>query len=242
MKGSIYAYKNPGTGRWVYVGSTQTGDNLKRHRWHASSKVQRIDRWLQTFSRARKPLPIHICYCGHRRYFRWTDLSIAVANQLEAIKAEAIPYLVAACVESVPSLRVVSVQSLSRIASSQGNILRVILFELNDQYFAVLGLSRSLQPPLETPDWVTDATGAATIYDAFGNVVAGPLAFAYTGGPVTTKDGNVVLDGNYLAELPNSFNPVDGDVYLVKITLTSTAGGVYHIEDKVKVCTRRARD
>jgi len=56
--GSIYVYKNS-SGKPVYTGSTQDGNNLRRHRTHLRVGKSRFERWLLSFPEPR-PLPEHI--------------------------------------------------------------------------------------------------------------------------------------------------------------------------------------
>lgn len=116
----------------------------------------------------------------------------------------------------------------------------LVAFELNDQFITVFGLSRALQAPNATPDWVTDATGIATLYDELGNVVAGPLNFSYQAGPIVMPNGATSPGGNYAAPLPASFNAQAGSNYLCKITLTSGSGGTFHVEQNTSVQIRRS--
>jgi hypothetical protein len=54
--GSIYAYEYPGSGRVVYVGSTQDGNTLRRHREHLKTNGA-LGRWLHWYGAGETPVP-----------------------------------------------------------------------------------------------------------------------------------------------------------------------------------------
>jgi hypothetical protein len=57
--GSIYAYEYPGSGRDVYVGSTQDGDTMRRHREHLREKKS-VGPWLRWYEPEETPRPRNI--------------------------------------------------------------------------------------------------------------------------------------------------------------------------------------
>lgn len=166
----------------------------------------------------------------------------AIIGELQSIATGTIPKLNAAgmAVQEFEKLQVIADGCIPALVAGGGQMQGSTLtaFVLNDQFVCVFGLSRALQAPGDTPDWVDDAAGTAQIYDSLGNSVAGPLTFAFVTGPIVMPNGSTSPDGNYLAPLPSSFNPTPGCDYLCKITLTSTSGGVYHIERTTQVQVR----
>ena len=114
----------------------------------------------------------------------------------------------------------------------------LIACELNDEYIVVFGLSKGIAPS-NTPIWVTDATGQATVFKALDPAqVAGPLTFSYVAGPLMMSNGVVVAGGNYKALLPASSNLPKGDRYTLKIDLASPTAGAGHWERSLSVCAR----
>lgn len=66
--GSIYLYRNPDTQKPMYVGSTQDGNTMRRHREHVKEK-RSIGPWLRSF--CEPPIPTEIC---KHEYFNIEDL------------------------------------------------------------------------------------------------------------------------------------------------------------------------
>ena len=115
----------------------------------------------------------------------------------------------------------------------------MILFELNDQYIAVGGLIDGRTKGLNSPTYVTDATGTANVYDPSGALVAGPLAFAFYSGTLVLNN-KTCPGGNYLASLAGSgFDPTPGNLYTVKIDLVSALFGTAHWEIETTVAVRQ---